>query len=301
MNVRTPQRTGYKVIQRKLQALRMMPHVRVYSFGGGVQSTAVLVMQALGMLDKPFDVFVFSNVGDDSENPGTIEYIKKYAKPFANKHGIPLVVTHKTTFGKKETLYQFIYRTKRSVPIPAYMSTGAPGTRSCTNEFKIKAVDRWIRRQGCSHATVGLGISLDEFTRARKEHWQDRYSESSDKYGFLKRLYHPLIHQRVDRGNCRAIIQNAGLPVPPKSSCWFCPFQRPSEWIEMKREQPELFSRAIDLDIHINEKRNSLGRDRVYLHRYLTPLDIAVADQPLLPGFGPVATDAELCEGYCGV
>lgn len=279
----------------------MSNEIRIYSFGGGVQSTAILVMQAMGMLEKPFDYFVFANVGDDSENPDTLEYMENYSKPYAEKHGIPLVTTHKTTFGKKETLCEFIYRTKRSVPIPAYMSGGAPGNRSCTSEFKIKVIDRWIRQRGWSHATVGLGISLDEFTRARKEDWQDRYSKSSNKYGFLKRLYHPLIHQRLTRNDCRKIINDAGLPISPKSSCWFCPFKRPVEWIEMKREQPDLFARAIALDLHINEKRNALGKDRVYLHRYLTPLDIAVADQPMLPGFAPNEADAELCDGYCGL
>lgn len=41
--------------------------MRVFSFGGGVQSTAVLVLSAHGVL--PYKQFIFSNVGDDSEHP----------------------------------------------------------------------------------------------------------------------------------------------------------------------------------------------------------------------------------------
>ena len=40
--------------------------MRTFSFGAGVQSTAVLVLQALGRLPEPYDVFLFANVGDDS-------------------------------------------------------------------------------------------------------------------------------------------------------------------------------------------------------------------------------------------
>jgi hypothetical protein len=62
--------------------------IRVFSFGGGVQSTAVLVMQAFNMLPQPYDAFVFANVGADSENPATIQYVEEYAKPFAEEFGI---------------------------------------------------------------------------------------------------------------------------------------------------------------------------------------------------------------------
>ena len=43
--------------------------MRTFSFGAGVQSTAVLALQALGRLPDPYDVFLFANVGDDSEDP----------------------------------------------------------------------------------------------------------------------------------------------------------------------------------------------------------------------------------------
>lgn len=48
--------------------------LRVFSFGGGVQSTAALVLQAQGKID--FDMFVHANVGDDSEHPDTVAYMR---------------------------------------------------------------------------------------------------------------------------------------------------------------------------------------------------------------------------------
>lgn len=41
--------------------------MRVFSYGGGVQSTAALVLAAQGKIDYP--TFLFCNVGDDSNIP----------------------------------------------------------------------------------------------------------------------------------------------------------------------------------------------------------------------------------------
>lgn len=269
--------------------------LRVFSFGGGVQSTAVLVLQAQRQI-IPYDVFVFANVGNDSENPDTLRYMREYTRPFAEQHGIPLIEVQKTTRGEPETLLQYIYRTKRSIPIPAYLSTGAPGNRACTKAFKIQVIDRWIKTGGFTHAIVGIGISTDEGYRASGEQWSDRYY-SSKPFGFWKRREHPLLDMGISRQQARKIVKDAGLPAPPKSSCWFCPYTRPSEWIDMKRRNPELFVQAVELEKHINEKRQSLGRDRVYLHTSLIQIQDAVADQ--LPLFDDAVFTCE--SGFCMV
>lgn len=296
--------------------------VRLFSFGGGVQSTAVMVLQAQRQI-VPFDYFVFANVGNDSENPDTMEYVERYAKPFAAAHGIPFVEVQKTLRGgQKDTLVEFINRTERSIPIPARMSNGAPGNRTCTSEFKIKVVDKWIKSQGFTHAHVGLGISIDEFSRVRGQGWEAVYNKPSGKerrelwqrtllrgvgmpvdllpngvkINFWKRREHPLIDLRLSRHKCVELIQNAGLPVPPKSSCFFCPFTRRAEWIEMKRKKPELFEQAVEIERVINAKRGLLEKDRVYLHADVVPLQNAVGDQMRL------FTDEQMdtCEsGYC--
>lgn len=249
---------GFKDIQDNFKM------VHLFSFGGGVQSTAVMVLQMLGKLPNPYDAFIFSNVGDDSESPATIEYMKKYTRPFAAKHGIELIEVHKTTFKKPETLFGYLHRTKKSVAIPCYMSNGAPGNRSCTSDFKIRVVDKWVKQNGYSHAVIGLGISIDEFSRMRGEHWHNKYGKKN--LGYWKKRQHPLIDLRLSRMDCMNIIQSVGLPVPPKSSCWFCPFTSRSEWIERKRNEPELFERAVQLETHLNEKRGAMGRDVVYIH-----------------------------------
>ncbi len=269
---------------------------RAFSFGGGVQSTAVLVMQARGLLRNPYDAFVFANVGEDSENPATLAYIEQHAKPYAQAHGIEFVELRKIMHGQSETLLHYIGRMERNIPIPVYMANGAPGNRGCTERFKIEVVDRWLRDQGLQRVIMGLGISLDEYWRARDTDWHDHHAGRN--FGFAKKREYPLIEAMKRRTDCHTLITEAGLPVPPKSSCWFCPFSRRGHWQDLHDHQPEQFQKAIDLETDINHKRAALGRDRVFLHPSLRPLDQAVGDQlQMFPEW-----EMDVCEsGYCMV
>src|SRR5918995_5909486 len=64
----------------------------------------------------------------------------------------------------------------RSLPIPVRMpDTGAPGTRSCTLDFKIRVIGRWLRQHGASRtnpATVAVGFSTGEVHRANRKRAQ---------------------------------------------------------------------------------------------------------------------------------
>lgn len=248
-----------------------------------MQSVATLVLQAMGKVN--YDVFLFANVGDDSEHPGTIEYYHKYAAPFAEEHGIELHMVQKTLRdGSLDTILGRMHRLERSLPIPVRMSNGAPGKRSCTADYKIAVIEKKLRTvYGATAeqpATVGLGISLDEIERAK--------THSGYKTQVLE---YPLIDLHLFRRDCYKIIEEAGLPRPPKSACWFCPFHSRTVWIEMKREEPDLFAKSVALENLLNKRRARFGKTPVYLHPSCVPLANAVGDQP--PLFEEVS---ELCE-----
>jgi hypothetical protein len=262
--------------------------IKVISYGGGVQSTALLVLAARAEID--YRTFLFCNVGDDSEHPATLAYVHDVAMPYARANGIELIELHRTRFGEPETLYQRLMRPDRSVGIPVRMSSGAPGNRACTSDFKIKVVAKWLREHGATKdnpATVAMGISLDEFQRMR--------NDSGIAY---EKLAYPLIDLRLDRSQCAQIIHKAGLPIPPKSSCWFCPFHTLRRWQEMRQDEPDLFWKAAALEEHINDKReNVLNKDKVWLTRKLIPL--AQATTELTQGS---LFEDDFCEsGYCMV
>lgn len=150
------------------------------------------------------------------------------------------------------------------------MSNGAPGTRNCTADFKIKVVGKRLKQLGASAerpAIVGIGISLDEIQRAN--------SRRCEAY---EQITYPLLELGLRRTDCHRIIRSAGLPVPPKSACFFCPFHRPEAWREMRRTAPDLFTKSCQLESLLNERRSRLGKDAVYLTRFGKPLDRAIPD-----------------------
>lgn len=267
--------------------------MRIVSYGGGVQSTALLVLAAQGHLGT-VDAFLFANVGDDSEDPDTLRYVHATAMPFAAAHGVALheLRRHRRD-GSVETLYHRLTKAgSRSLPIPVRMpDTGAPGTRSCTMDFKIRVVGKWLKANGANQATpatVCVGFSWDEAHRV-----------GNGRLFNYELAEYPLLDRRLTRHDCAQIIGAAGLPVPPKSSCYFCPYHKPSTWAEMKRTRPALFYKSADLERLLNKRRSVLGKDPVFLTRFGMPLDQAIGAemQPKLDfGTGP----GETCdEGYC--
>lgn len=262
--------------------------LQVFSYGGGVQSTAALVLAAQRKLDYP--TFLFANVGDDSEHPATLAYVRDVAMPYAAQHGIALhELRYTRRDGRQPTLYAEVVGNNRSIDIPMYLGSGKPGHRNCTKTFKIKVIDRWIKAAGATAeqpADVGLGISIDEFQRMR--------TPIDPRFPFRRRVY-PLIDLRLARDDCRRIIASAGLPVPPKSACWFCPFHVERDWRALQRDHPDLAARAIDLEEKVNLKRAKLHRDAMYLAWQLIPLEKLLQAEQSEMDF-----DGDACEsGYC--
>lgn len=252
----------------------MEAQLNVFSFGGGVQSTAALVLAARGEL--PISTFLFANVGDDSENGKTLAYVRDHSMPFAQAHGLQLLEIRRVRReGSPATLLQHLYRSERSIGIPIRMggkADGAPGRRQCTVDWKIRVVARWLKQHGATAqnpATVNLGISMDEWQRAK----------SPDASGIeWTRLAYPLIDRRLRRDNCEQLIAGAGLPPVPRSACWFCPFHSTSAWQEMARKEPGSFRKTVELEEMLNRRREMLGLDPIFFSHRLRPLRIAIQD-----------------------
>lgn len=275
--------------------------LRCVSYGGGVQSTALLVLAAERVID--YRTFLFANVGDDSEHPDTLHYVRTVAAPYAAAHDIELhTLDRRRRDGEIETLWgRLTKQGSRSLPIPVRMSNGKPGTRSCTADFKIKVIGKWLKANGATAdrpAEVAIGISLDEIERVN--------NRRAEPY---EHPVYPLLEHAppLRRSDCARIIRAAGLPVPRKSACFFCPFRRSDSWSVMARDEPELFARCAHLENLLNERRTVLGKDPVYLTRYNAPLTLAIRiAQDTLPGLEPTSdpgadpgTDGGCDNGAC--
>ena len=291
--------------------------MRIISYGGGVQSTAMVILAATKDPDfekacgGPIDAALFSNVGDASEHPATLEYVRNVIQPWGEEHGLPIeILTRKDKAGNDRTLYGDIMNKERmlSVPMPVRMSNGAPGRRVCTSDYKVKVIHKWLKEHGATAddpAIQAIGISTDEFQRASSHHLE-----------FERRIY-PLITLGMSRQDCLNVPGTVGLPAPGKSSCFFCPYHKTATWSEMRRDEPELFWKSVELERKINVTRNDsvIARKReaeeageewktnvspnVWLTRYNKPLEEAIAEaQDQLPGFESIEESG--CDsGHC--
>ncbi len=262
--------------------------MKIFSFGGGVQSMAALVLSARG--DLGYTHFIFANVGDDSENPQTIEYVRDIAVPYARTRGLEIIpVKRETKPGKPATLLQQTIGPNKIVPIPMYINR-KPARRICTSDWKINVVNKWMRKHAGAAKTnrvhVGVGISMDEVHRMR--------TDDPERYPYTIMEY-PLIDLRMTRSDCEKIIADEGLPMAPKSSCWFCPFTKLQEWQSMRADRPELFARAIELESIVAAKLPQYTS--VTLHRGTAALPEAV---PAMASPDDAGADMDFCEsGYC--
>lgn len=268
----------------------------VISYGGGVQSTAMLVLAAQGNLGYQIDAALFANVGEKAEHPETLRYIRQVATPFAEQNGIALHELHKTDrSGNRKDLYEHLVNGtkagKQDDIIPLRGEIGAPMRRGCTRNFKIMVVAKWLKANGATAANpanVCIGISTDEIGRL-----------SNKRQNNYERPVYPLIDLGLSRNDCLGVIRDVGLEVPPKSACYFCPFTRPNQWAEMRRDQPELFWKAAELEALMNERRERTGVRPLYLTRFAKPLPEAIPEaQEMLPLLEMAGGDG--CDsGYC--
>ena len=83
--------------------------------------------------------------------------------------------------------------------------------------------------------------------------------------------------------------------MPPKSSCYFCPFQTTRQWQELRKNDPTSFAQAVEMEGVINEHRAAMERDPVWLSAALRPLREAITDDGQLDMFEGGCDVA----GYC--
>lgn len=253
-------------------------NIRTFGFGGGVQSMGALVLAVHGKIE--YQTFLFCHTGDDSEDPATLDYLERYAKPYAAAHGIDLIEIRYTRKrdGAQPTIYQAIQSGRDIIPMYTAMTTTKNAkrkgeaihlSRTCTADWKAAVAAKWQKKHGATAENPGvhgLGISVDEFERMKN------YS------GFAWQvLSYPLVDMRLTRQDLMNIIEREGLPVPPKSACYFCPFHSVNTWRVMRDTRPELFQKAVELEREANARRAAKGHAPAYLNRRLVPIEQAIA------------------------
>lgn len=231
----------------------------VWSFGGGVQSIAILVLVAQGKLQKP-ELAIMANTG--RERSSTWRYFTQHAEPIFEEYEIPFEVA-----GHNLATVD-LYAHNGDLLIPAFTQTGKLPT-FCSSEWKKLTVRRRLRQLGYgpkNPVTMWFGMSLDEVDRMR----------TSDKK-WIKNHYPLVFDYRLRRHECELLIEDFGLPASPKSACWMCPNMSNAEWNEIKLNDPADWQKAIELDEFVRANDEQGG---VFLHSSASPLKTADLSQP---------------------
>jgi len=242
------------------------------SLGAGVQSSALLVMSALGLRDCPkASVAIFADTQDE---PAWVYEQLAVLEVWGEAHGLPV---RRVTRGRLSA--------DRRVQIPAFVAgkdgEAGPLSRSCTRDYKIQPVRKEARRlmtaAGLRQALCLYGISVDEHTRM-----------SISPVQWIQNRY-PLVEAGMTRSACARTLTEHGLPVPRKSSCGYCPYHSDAAWREVRDGDPVAWGRAVAFDEQITADRGA------YLHRSLIPLRLVDLGQEEPDLF------ADECAGYCGI
>ena len=186
------------------------------SFGGGVNSTALLIH--LEERGENFEAIFVNHGGDWPETYEYVEYLREQG--YEIKEIIPNEAGCKTII---EYCYHY-----HIIPVMQ--------RRFCTDHFKLRPINRYIKRP----CIMYIGMSRGEEKRTRE----------SGKKG-IKNQY-PLIEAGITREGCKALIKSRGLKEPPRSGCYFCPYITKTDARKLWRTHPDLFREVVQLEKDCN-------------------------------------------------
>ena len=119
--------------------------------------------------------------------------------------------------------------------------------------------------------------------------------DSRDEY--ITNLY-PLVDKRMTRQDCLDAIVNAGLPVPEKSGCYYCPFNSTERWRHLLDHYPDLFDKAVTLEEHSKHFPGQRLTDQMFRERGQVTLR-EYREQLILGKEVALIPDGAACGGYC--
>lgn len=208
--------------------------VLIASYGGGTNSTAMLIECAKRGIQV--DLILFADTG--AEKPHTYEYVKRFSD-WLQAHGMPEIITVQSQ-DKDGNYYTLEQRCVDNKMLPSI----AYGFKACSEKHKQRpqnkyvnnwqpAKDEWERGQKVIKL---IGFDADEEHRAK--------IPEDSKYVYS----YPLVDWDMGRDECIETITEAGLCLPGKSACYFCPSSRPTEIRQLAKTYPELTERALEIE-----------------------------------------------------
>ena len=201
------------------------------SCGGGRNNAMVLGFYERGIVP---DIMTFADTG--GEKPETYAAIERLSK-WTDEHLGQTILTV-----SKNSMYMSLEdQSLRTHTLPS----AAYGWRSCSDKWKIQPQDKLLNNfppaidvwKSGGKITKALGYDAGE--RRRGENIKE-----SEKY----RFWFPLKEWGWYLDDCIAAFTRHGLPVPPKSACFYCPSSTKKEVLALAQDHPDLFARALAIE-----------------------------------------------------
>lgn len=206
------------------------------SYGLGVDSTAMLI----GLRDREVrpDVILFADTR--AEKAETYAYLDEIG-PWLRREGFPAVevLEYRVKNFKNRPEYRGLEEnclTNGTLPSETF------GFGSCSLKWKARAIESYLRAwapaieawQAGEQVLQLIGYDASGADQKRACKAAGTYRVKPDPRFVFS---YPLQSWGWDRERCKREIAEAGLPVPPKSSCFFCPNMRPAEVAELPAEK----------------------------------------------------------------
>lgn len=213
--------------------------MNIVGYGGGTNSTAMLI----GMYQRgiPVDLILFSDTG--GEQPHTYKYIPIMNR-WLKEHGMTeiTVVENVDKNGDRLTLGQECLRSG-TLPAIAY------GYKKCSLKHKIAPQDKFCNNYPPCQEVWVAGEKVIKYIGF--DTGEERHRDHAIVYDIQDKKYkkeYPLIDWDWYREDCVVAIQQVGLPLPGKSSCFFCPSMKRHEIRTLYHKHRDLYDRAIAIE-----------------------------------------------------
>ncbi len=212
----------------------------IWNWGLGVNSTGGII-ESIRRGDR-IDLVLSADTGN--EKPETYDFRDRFTAWLAER-GVTAIVARKKpvecrTSGRKVpvapgTTYSTL---EQNCLVNKTLPSVVFGYKSCSQKWKREPMDAWLRnyqpvaeRWARGEQIVRL-IGYDAGEPQRPANMKDTEREA---------FRFPLIEWEWYREQCVAAIVGAGLPVPPKSACFYCPSSKKSEIIQLSKRHPDLY------------------------------------------------------------
>jgi len=235
----------YQRYWEKCQSQLSEGYANIISYGGGRNSTAAAILLAKEQASggELIDVIIFADTG--AEKPETYDFIQVFDAWLRKEIGIGITLTR--NFDKQNRFTTLV----EECQYRGHMPSRAFGLSYCSDHWKIRPLLKKsaeiAKERGVSNVCDNIGIHYGEMSRLIGKNSQLKPFQRN-AYGVTHWNRYPLIEHKLNQAACVAIIQSVGLPIPPKSACYICPYSTVSEVNDLRIKHPVLYEIACSIE-----------------------------------------------------